>query len=538
MKKALYVLIPLAIALAIRLYPAAISGMPFSTDAWPLIRNAELLAQNTPVPLTSGIFDGYNNYWPANQVFGVVLSQITGLPVITAMSLGIPIVATLSIPIFYLLVKKLTENTKIALIATILLATAFPYALFTAGVTKETFASPLYLLVILLFLLKRDWKTTALFSVASFALLLSHHFTAFLAIVIISGLSAASFITKKNNGEEVNSNRSNLLLLVILSIMTAMYFLLYALPALIIAVTASELLSVAAYQIFIVAIAMYVILKPSKQSKWRNMGRISLGLLLVSAFILLVVATPALQSVGAPDMPMRYLLYMLPFMIAVPTAIAALGELHKKHPSIVLPFFWLLSIVAFSCFAVLGNPPGGVGFAYRSLNFILPPLVILVALGTYKLYTSPKRVNTRRLTKVIAVLVVLSMATVGTYSVYATVELQEPYLGYFWRYEPSEYQAGNWMSTNAHNETVAGDFKVYYLVNGYFNETVAILDGLRYLEGNGSAPKMLYIYNQMYRNGYVLYQGSPVTLPANWTDKLSGYNCIYSNPEVTIYAKR
>ncbi len=59
-----------------------------------------------------------------------------------------------------------------------------------------------------------------------------------------------------------------------------------------------------------------------------------------------------------------------------------------------------------------------------------------------------------------------------------------------------------------------------------------------FFEGNGSAPKILYIYNQMYRNGYVLYQGIPITLPANWTDKLANYNCIYANSEVTIYAKR
>ncbi len=539
MKKWLYILIPLAIALALRLYPTVTSGMPFSTDAWPLIKNAELLSQNTPVPLSSGVFDGYNNYWPANQVFGVVLAQITGLPVITAMALGIPIVAALAIPIFYLIVKKLTGNSGIALVASGLLAAAFPYALFTAGVTKETFASPIYLCVILLFLLKHDWKTTVLFSVVSLTLVLSHHLTAFMAIVIIASVSAALVISKRSSGAEMNSNRANFLLLAILVTITALYFGLYAWPILTATITPSEILSVAAYQTFMIAIALYVVLKPnSKQSRWRTIGRISLGLLLVSAFIMIVAATPAMVSAGAPFMPTSYLLYALPFAIAVPTAIIALGELHKKHSSLLLPFFWLLSIVGFSAFAVLGNSANGVGFAYRSLNFILPPLIILVALGVYKLYTMPKHVNNWRLTKVIAALVVVSMATVSIYSVYATTDLQEPYLGYFWRYEPSEFHASDWLSNFADSQAVAGDFKVYYLMSGYFNQSVSVLDGLHYLAGNGSAPQMLYIYNQMYRNGYVLQQGSPVSLPDNWTDKLAGYNCIYTNLEVTINAKR
>src|SRR5665648_53429 len=136
MKKALFILIPLLIALTLRLYPTLISGMPFSTDAWPLIRNTELLIQNTPIPLSSNIFDGYNNFWPAIQLFGAILSIITTLPAITSMALGIPIAAALTIPIFYLLVKKITQNNTISLIAATLLATAFPYALFTAGVTK------------------------------------------------------------------------------------------------------------------------------------------------------------------------------------------------------------------------------------------------------------------------------------------------------------------------------------------------------------------------------------------------------------------
>ncbi len=253
-------------------------------------------------------------------------------------------------------------------------------------------------------------------------------------------------------------------------------------------------------------------------------------------FMLLLTLTPILP--GAPVLPFSYFLFALPFIIAVPLTGFAVSEIYKRNLSLMIPLFWIIPVGAFTCYAVFANPLGGLGFAYRSVNFLLPPLTILAAIGLYKLFTASKQIKTRKFTKLVAFVIIISMVTLNSYSLYATVSLQEPYLGYFWRYEPTEYKASNWLALNANNQTIAGNVKLDYLLSGYFNENVSVLDGLRYLEGNGSKPAILYIYNQMYTNGYVLYEGSPVTLPANWTDKLTDYNYIYANSEVTIYATR
>ncbi len=245
MKKTLFILVflLLGLTLALRLYPTLISGMPFSIDSWPLIRNTELLLHNTPIPLNSIIFDGYNNFMPASQLFGTILSRITNLPPINTMALGLPIVASLTIPIFYVLAKKITGNTQIGLIATALLATAFPYTLSSAGVIKETFASPIYIALILLFLLKHDWKIIFLFSTASIALVLSHQLTAFMAIAIVTGLTISSYITKTSKEQKTNSNKSNILFTAILATVIALYFGIYAYPALITTINPSDLLT-------------------------------------------------------------------------------------------------------------------------------------------------------------------------------------------------------------------------------------------------------------------------------------------------------
>ncbi len=536
MKRALPILIPLIIALALGLYPTLISGMPFSTDGWPLIRNAELIIHNTPVALNSNIFDNYNNFWPAISLFGAALSQITNLSPIYTMAIGIPLAAAFTLPLFYLIVKKITENKKTALIATVLLATAFPYTVFAAGVTKQTFATPIYIALILIFLLRHDWKTTSLFLITAIALILTHHLTAFLTLGIIGSLTIASFVSQKSQQKKTNTNRSNILFVAILAILTTLYFAIYAYPRFKLTIALSDLVAVGAYQIIVISATIYLIHIARKESRLTTFLKCFLSFALIFSFFFLLTQISILPI--APTLPFYYFLFATPFILAIPVTIFALNQLHERKSFLLLPVFWILPIVAFAIYGLFANPPGGVSFGVRSINFILPPLLILVGTGLYRLFTAPKNVKTRKLAVILAAVIILSTVTINTYSLYATVSLQEPYLGYFWRYEPSEFQASDWLSINAHNQTVSGDNKVSYLVSGYFNENVTVLDGLRYLEGNGSEPQILYIYNQMYTNGYVLYEGTPITLPTNWTNQLTNYNIIYANSQVTIYAKR
>ncbi len=364
----------------------------------------------------------------------------------------------------------------------------------------------------------------------------THHLTAFLAISILAGLCLASFISKKDEDQKVNSNKTNFLLLAVLSAITAAYFLLYASPAFIVALSSSDLLTVGAYQIIVLSIIVYTIFIAKNYSRKITLVNSSIAFISAFSFILLLTQIPLISA--APILPSSYLLYALPFIIALPLIIFGLNELHQKNSSLITPLFWIMSVAAFGCYAVFANPTGSISYVSRSVDFMLPPFLILAAVGIQKLFQQGSRFKVGNTVKFVAVALVLVMVTVNTYTVYATVSMQEPYLGYFWRYDPSEYAASSWLSSNVGNQSVAGDSKVYYLSHGYFNETVNVMDGYKYLIGEGSAPELLYVYNQMSSNGYVLYQGIPYTLPANWIDKLVPYNCIYANNGVTIYARK
>ncbi len=534
MKKApLYfcLLIVVLFALILRLYPTVISGMPFSTDSWPLIRNTELLIQNTPVPLNSGIFDSYNNFWPGNQLFGAVLSQVTSLAPITAMSFGIPIAATCAIPLFFFLVKKIAGNANIALAASLMLAAAATYTFYCAGVTKEAFASPLYITSILLFLLKHDKKTTLLFSLTSIALALTHHFTAFFAMVIFTALTIAFYVSKGNGGQQRNSFLSNLLFTGIQATITIAYFCLFAAPQFSLSYGLPSLLTVFAYQILFAGLTLWFVYGAKSSSPKSRFFKFIFGSVVAIAFMYVLL--------NMCTLPGAHLLYELPLIIGLPIAVFGLVDLQQRNTALLVPLFWLISVLAFTGFAVFANPIDGSGLAWRSMNFLLPPLIILIATGAYRLYSTPKQVKPQGLIKSVTVLLILAIVAMNAYGMYQTVSEKDSSLGYFWLYSLSDYKAADWIATNANNQTTGGDARVDYLLRQYFNKPVSYVAGLRYLEGNGPAPELLYVYNQMKEDGkgYVL-AGVPISLPANWTDKLSNYDCVYSNDEVTVYARR
>jgi hypothetical protein len=351
-------------AFALRLYPTILSGLPFSTDAWSPIRNTELLLERTPISLDSAVMDGYNCYWPANSLFGAVFSQATGLKPMAAMAFGIPLAGALTIPIFYALIYRISGSRRLAFSSSILLATAYPYALFTAGVTKETYANPLYVLSILIFMSRGKWRKTLLF-VASSALVMAHHLTALVAIAVLAAVALASSIVRARRG--VSPDGSSFLLVSILTAATALYFWLYAYRGFKVAVTPSDLLSAASYQVLAFAVTLYLTFKPQKASNWKTLFTCIASAAIVSLVAFLCTKRPITPD--APTLPSRYMLYAAPFILASPLIALGVGELRSMQgENGHAPLFWLSTLVGLEAYAVFGDSPLGLTLAYRALT--------------------------------------------------------------------------------------------------------------------------------------------------------------------------
>jgi len=533
MKKLLYLLLPLLIGFALSLYPYALSSLPYSVDAWPLIKDANILQQSTPLPLNAKVFDGYNNYWPIVSIFGVEVSQLTELNIVDALALFVPVAGALSVLIFFVLVTTL-YNEKIGFLASIIFATAYTLAIFTAGVTKETYASPLYLLLFFIYLYPQMGSLTrlSLFVLTSVTLIATHHLTSFVAIIVLSSMALAEFINNRRAG--VSSDGLRLILPFLLLAGTALYYELYAYAGYQVPLTASEWLSALSYQLLAFSVTLYLTFNPRTRPIKHTIIE-SLAVLGATSLIVFL-ATKRVLLPGAPVLPSGYIVYGVPFVMAAALAVLGIGgqglsQAHKHSETL----FWLAATVGLEAFALFGIPGLGFGLAYRTLNFIVPPLAILSGVGLYRIYTASNKSTAKKLLKTLAAGALITLAATNCYTVYASVSLQERYLGYFWLYTKPEYQAGTYMASTVNNQTVAGDAKAQFLT--YFNISVNIDEGLEYLTGKtDSPPNILYVYSEMMKNGYVTQGSYSVDLPQNWTAKLLTLNLVYSNKNVTVYA--
>jgi hypothetical protein len=535
-KTLLLLLVAVLVAFGLRLYPTILSGEPYSTDAWAPIRNAELLAIHTPVALDSSIFDQYNNYWPANSLFGVVFGQVTGLPTFDAMALGVPLVGALAVVLFFALVYVVTKSSVAASFASLILATIYPYAVFVSGVTKETYASPIFVLCLFLFCLRRDggkWGIALLFGVASVGLVLSHHLTDVVALVTLAVVAVGIQVSRVKRG--LGFDKFSFVLVSILAAATVLYFVFFAYAGMSYALTVSDYLSAASYLVIAFAVALFFVLRVYKPSRLGT----ALTCAAVAAVTVLFVLLSLNRSIvaGVPALPANYLLYAVPFFVSLPLAFLGIEKLlNTKDKQGEVPLFWLGTILALCGFTVFAGSVWSILF-FRLLNFLCLPLALFCAVGCFVFWSWAGRRRVRRFMRATAAALMVLVVGFGAFNAYASVSLQERYLQYYWLYTVPEFDAAAWTAeaVSGTNLTVSGDVKTCLLLQDYFCVKDDSMAGLKYLTDEAdSAPQVLIVYDQMSKNGYVFHAGYGVDLPENWTGRANELNLVYSNGGVRV----
>ena len=516
--------LPLAAALLIRLYPYTYTGLPFSIDAWPLLKGAEALVNYSPVDFeNSTLFDGYNNYWPAVMVFGAEGSLILNLNVKAFMGLFVPIAAALSVLTVYTITLSITRSRLHASIASTVLAFAPSHVIFTAGVTKETLANPIYLTMILMLLSpKAGTSAMGLWLILSLALVSTHHLTTFIALGIITSIAVLKTVLAVKTAQKP----SPLLLAkpVILGLVTLLYYYGYALRGFKFDISMSEWISAFSYQLLFFTVILYQTLRSNALARPSSHSRTGL-LTSIGLFTILLLSTHTPIVPGAPEIPLRYLLYFFPYIFSPLLVAIGLRELGESRYIIK---GWLGVVLALEAYSLFSRSQLSLSLLYRGLNFLYPPLAPAIAAGLEALSGHRRYAVTS--------LITLGIAVSGLSIMYATVHLQEPYTGYQWLNTADEYQAGIWLRKFHEMGIIAGDMKASYMLAQYFGLKVDVAQGLAYLSGwFRNTPDILYTYKTMDVNGYLL---SPyaVELPADWRNKVATMNLIYVNGFVEVSA--
>ena len=532
--RALLLLFPFAVAVLLRIYPYLVYGVPYSTDSWSPIRNAQQLLAYSPTPLGgNSAFDGYNIYWPANSLFGAVASLVFNVAPVKIMPLLFPVVGAVTVLIFFLVAERLSGSAVVASIASLFLATAGVDAIFTAGVTKETYAEPLFMLSMLLLLWKTDKRSFALFTVTSFALALSHHATELLFLVVAGAIVSVESVLLARRGESVGRKP---LLLVMGGAIALAYFLAYADAgfgqyANLVNVQ-SVLLALAFLTIFVAPVAYHAVSRPTKLLLAEG------GVVLVSALGILAVGTRSTLIPSAPSASPALVYSAIPYALLGVLAIFGYRILHlaKDRRSFAFVASWLSAVLALGFLAVFSGVADGLTLLYRLFAFIGPPVVILAALALQRALGVTRQSG---LLKVVVVMVILVVSASSAYQTYAASIQREGVLGGQWAYQPSDLGGGRWIGANlpAGNLTLAGDSRMQHLLADYLGLNVDTASGYNYLEKPNATERPAYLvtYGLMARNGYVtsLYG---VPLPGNWTATLTNSSqVLYDNGNIVLW---
>ncbi|KXB01141.1 hypothetical protein AKJ41_02555 [candidate division MSBL1 archaeon SCGC-AAA259O05] len=524
MKKS-HVLVLILAAAGIRLAPALWTGMPYSTDAWPLISNVEVLLEHSPVSLSSDLFGGYNNFWPGSQIFGTMLSELTSLSPRTSLAIGVPLSSSFAVVIFYAIAEKLTENTKIAFLSALLMAVAFPLVHFRASVTKETFSVALFMFLLLLYL--KGGKKSLLLSVpVSVALVASHHFTSLIALTVL-GVASALFVLKGFLGSgDVRAAR--FAVPAVLGSSFTVYYLSFAHEAAFFLPSLPHWVSAGGYLLVGLAAALYL-------SSGKRRSVTALIALLIGVYGVAVAATQVHLAQGAPVLTPDLLFYSSFLLLAPPAGVAGYWKLQENGNS-VFSLAWIVSISAIILYALFGGsqgafPVGGYVMAYRGLYFFVPPLCLFLGAGLMKIYRSE-----RSLSKPLAVGLLGAFVVAGLSAYYVSLTESGRMLGYQALNTKGEFEASEWVS-DRNLEGIAGDQKALYLLTLYRGENVNLRKGYEYLWGRTEKqPKVLYIHDQMYRHGYLLgLYGRK--LPEKWGERTREMNLTYYNDYVKVFKR-
>ncbi|MEM4853469.1 MAG: hypothetical protein QXQ60_07865 [Thermofilum sp.] len=522
----LSIALPLTLAICLRVYPFLLSGLPFSVDAWPSVRYAEVLLTRPLTGLNVEVLGTREEL--GDKLFGAFVSALTGWEPVRAMALFVPVAGSTSILVFYVLVRRICGG-RVAFLASTLLAAAFADVMLTAGVKGETYAHPLYMMLILLFLQRgEDLRRILLFSLASASLVVAHCYTAILTSAILAFMCAAALASKWRTGGEVEAR---CLVFPLIPVLQALAYL--ALYASWVSAFFSEInwFSAASYQLVFLAVALHLAFTPHKP----GLAGVLAACAAFAALALAFLATRKPLVPGAPVLPERYLLYAAPLVAAAPLSVLGYDMLKGAGNRYAdIPLLWLAAVLGLEAYAVFGAEPGlGSTLAYRGLVFLMPPLSILCAAGLRRL--SRNGLGLRKL-GALALLVVILACNFLTF--HAAIHVRERYLGYFWLNRRSEYGAGAWLSSGCGSSTVASDVKMAYLLRYYFWLRVDELRGLLYLSGRSREPEILLVYDWMVEKGYVVGGGYSVDLPGGWRGRVRALSLIYSNGAVEVYRGR
>ena len=501
MGRTIALLFVVALGVALRVFPYALTGVPYDTDSYPLLRNTVQIGRNTPVHLGGGgLFDNYNIYWFATSLYGVVVSRVTGIGMVEASCIYTPLASALGSLILYPIVYRVTGRHLPSLLAALLFSLSGLHSIKTAGVIKEAYACPLYLSALLSYTLDVDvGRKALLFMVLASSTVTAHHLTTLVLLSIAAMFGVVWNIDRLGRG--LQADRS-LIILVLAAMAVASLHLRYAWRGFRFPVDFETVSSLLAYQ-FLMLIASLYSLTPKKDGG--RLRGISIGLVLSTGITVIMLWMISWRKIFpfVPVIPFKDQVVFAPYILL--WLFAMYGFQRSRHvvgrDGNTLVMCWVAAVLGLEGFALFSARMASL--FYRLLNFLYVPVSIYVAIALRDLRY---RLRGRPAVFKLALTVMLCLAMLSPSPFFVSVLERKPFLGGHGVYSREDLAFASLVGGALHaNESVAGDQRMNYLLK-YVGMSASSMDGYNYLSritGRLSSSHLI-IYREMLEGRYEL----------------------------------
>ena len=469
------------LSFAIRVLPFIVSGMPYQTDTWPLLRAADDLVAKTPIPLSAESGFNIEIQWPGTRLFSAVALSVITLPAATLLPILFPLITALGVFPLYALVKRMGFSTRPSLFASLLFALSGAEAVISAGVTKEGYAIPLLLVSLLLLKMAHDsYKpllSSLLFLVVIMVCGLTHHLTTSVAILMSTYLLVAAIFQR---GKMRNRLTVGFLLLGTLALAYAASYSFF-----------SQFLGSMGFSALILLLALSIagpfpfLLSAAFNKPLTRLKRVwAVLLFFVSVTVLSAEFFTSLPS-GLHPVPLYLIPAVLPYLAVALLAVLAIvkhaDKFQKSSNIIAIWCFGLLGVLGFTALV-----PGMSVYVLRIADFLMLLIAVPAAYALHRLYS-----RKRLLPLVILVVVCAGSAATLPYVAFFSGEFG----GSQRTYSQSDISACSWVGSFAGSSAVYGDIRYYYIINEYFQKPVAIYPAYEYFaEGKLEVHSGIFLY--------------------------------------------
>lgn len=518
-KAVVFLIVTFTLSIIIHIIPAYVSNNLFSTDVWPLYRDAKILLEKPDAKIWDDkFFDGYNNHWPGTIFSTTIYTWITGIPLRIVYMYSYTIILSLGLfLLFYIVIRRL-YSINASILAIFILGYTPSYLVFTSSPLKETYAYPLFF-AITYFALRTlidkvlEGRDLLVISILSIGLVLSHHLATFMLAGFLFGfvfVSLAYYLWGKNLVSPLYMFKAFLIVLVIVGVFLLYYFA-YGSTGLKIPSSPNNILIYILYGL--VLYGGYLVFMDKRSN------RLFIPILASLSTILFLMFFPNIARVlpGVSILGSRLFWYVLPMVLSIPFIIVVGDDM----VNLLLNGMGLF--ILYNIIYVLFGAPFFSSIIHRFINYIVFIMAIIVA------YMWQKR---SLLKKSLALFMVLATLLSGIIVVFNIVSYRDG-VSYTWYYPISETRGFDTVFAYASDDLeIVGDTKIaYYGIMVKNIDSRPLLKTLYYKE-NPDNNQLFIIYYENYRVGYMVYLNY---YSIDSVFDRGSYNRLYDNYYVQAY---